>query len=187
LGPTCCTPTEEDFVRVSAAVAAGEVQGHVQVAYEVDEELQRLVRRRFGPLHEDIGNIPDCAEDVPALLALPAARTGEGTCLRRVVAHRADVVQRCRPTHLVAQLIRPGRHRRKMALRLGRVGGSVVEDGAHAREYTRVEMNLRYCSGYFVACRNVGMLLCAVVGERRTCGTPGDNVRRKPSKDTYGE
>jgi hypothetical protein len=78
------TPVKGDLVVVAATVASGEVKRHVHVADEMDQKLERIldvawfgVGRGVRPaesleLLQDVGGVPDRAQDVDVRPACPA-------------------------------------------------------------------------------------------------------------------
>ena len=127
---TRVTPTKDDFDAVRTTVASSQMQRLMHIAHEMNEKLERLQclprshrvgagaggrRRPADKVGEDRRDVLDGVEDVAARISFPAVRTGEETVVRGVVAGSADVVQRRRPPHVVAVLVGPGGHGRKVA------------------------------------------------------------------------
>lgn len=128
----------------------------MHITHEMNKKLERFVghvilHSRQSPrlivgneVLKKVGDVSDATQDVSAVLTSPSTSPGKCARLRGMVIHGANVVERRRPPHLVAQLISPGCDGRQVALRFVGIGGREVQDGAHGRHNAGVEVYLGY-------------------------------------------
>ena len=106
-------PLDINIVRTS--FSANQMERHMQVPDEMDQELEgfarngvRRVTALIDPLTEQIGSVTDSPEDIRILVAFPSLGTWEEAQLRRMIGDSIGVVQRCGPPHSVPDLVSPG-------------------------------------------------------------------------------
>jgi len=111
------TPIPSDLVTVTTTVPTSQMQGHMQVAHKMDQELKGLFRdgitfrsSGFNPLGQQSSSVPNTAQHVDPFVAVPALGSREQALLRRVIPVAADVMERSGPTHTIPELVGPRRN-----------------------------------------------------------------------------
>lgn len=107
-------PPDKNLVRTLRS--SDQVEWHMQISNEVDQELERLASDRIlrvatllDPTAEQICGVPDCPENIYIRFAFPSFRTGEEAKLWGVVGDGVDVVHLRGPWLFPFDLVSPGR------------------------------------------------------------------------------